>query len=116
MFNLDLLIVGFAVISILIMVIQLSKFFIARVYITSPDVMIANLDYPDEITNQRKAIKNAQLEDEKQAALAKASIKQAEIRKQVLLVKKERHKSKLLVPMQLQMKFVANPLLLRSFR
>lgn len=46
--------------------------------IKSTDIMISNLDYPDEITAQRKAIKNAQLEDEKQAALAIAAIKQAE--------------------------------------
>jgi regulator of protease activity HflC (stomatin/prohibitin superfamily) len=45
--------------------------------IVTTDVMIANLDYPPEVTAQRKAIKNAQLEDEKQAALAKAAIQQA---------------------------------------
>jgi regulator of protease activity HflC (stomatin/prohibitin superfamily) len=46
--------------------------------IVTTDVMIANLDYPPEVTAQRKAIKNAQLEDEKQAALAKAAIAQAQ--------------------------------------
>jgi len=45
--------------------------------ISSTDIMISNLDYPEEITAQRKAIKNAQLEDAKQAALAKAAIEQA---------------------------------------
>lgn len=45
--------------------------------VASTDIMISNIDYPEEVTNQRKAIKNAQLEDEKQAALAKASIAQA---------------------------------------
>jgi regulator of protease activity HflC (stomatin/prohibitin superfamily) len=45
--------------------------------IKTTEIMISNLDYPDEVTTQRKAIKNAQLEDEKQAALAKAAIAQA---------------------------------------
>lgn len=46
--------------------------------VKTTDVLITNIDYPEEVTTQRKAIKNAQLEDEKQAALAKAAIKQAE--------------------------------------
>lgn len=45
--------------------------------IKTTDIMISNLDYPEEVTKQRKAIKNAQLEDEKQAALAVAAIAQA---------------------------------------
>ena len=45
--------------------------------IITTDIMISNLDYPPEITAQRKAIKNAQLENEKQAALARAAIAQA---------------------------------------
>jgi regulator of protease activity HflC (stomatin/prohibitin superfamily) len=45
--------------------------------VTSTDIMVSNLDYPPEITMQRKAIKAAQLENEKQAALARAAIEQA---------------------------------------
>jgi regulator of protease activity HflC (stomatin/prohibitin superfamily) len=45
--------------------------------IVTTDIMISNIDYPPEITKQRKAIKNAELEDQKQAALAKAAIAQA---------------------------------------
>ena len=48
-----------------------------RYPIVTTDIMISNLDYPKEITEQRKAIKRAQLENEKQAALAKAAIEQA---------------------------------------
>jgi regulator of protease activity HflC (stomatin/prohibitin superfamily) len=40
-------------------------------------VMLSNVDYPKEVTDQRKAIKNAMLEDEKQAALAEAKIAKA---------------------------------------
>ena len=40
-------------------------------------VMLSNLDYPPEVTNQRKAIKNAMLEDVKEAALAEARIAKA---------------------------------------
>jgi regulator of protease activity HflC (stomatin/prohibitin superfamily) len=45
--------------------------------IVTTDIMVSNLDYPPEITAQRKAIKNAELEDQKQAALARAAIAQA---------------------------------------
>ena len=45
--------------------------------VSTTDVLVSNLDYPPEITEQRKAIKNAQLEDEKQAALSVAAIAQA---------------------------------------
>lgn len=45
--------------------------------VETTDILISNLDYPEEVTTQRKAIKNAQLEDEKQAALAKAAVEQA---------------------------------------
>lgn len=45
--------------------------------IKTTDIMVSNIDYPAEITAQRKAIKNAQLENERQAALAKAAIEQA---------------------------------------
>jgi len=55
----------------------LKRFSELKFPVSSTDIMISNLDYPDEITAQRKAIKNAQLEDEKQAALAKAAIEQA---------------------------------------
>lgn len=40
-------------------------------------VMLSNLDYPPEVTNQRKAIKNAMLKDEEEAALAEARIAKA---------------------------------------
>jgi regulator of protease activity HflC (stomatin/prohibitin superfamily) len=45
--------------------------------IHTTDIMVSNLDYPKEINDQRKAIKNAQLEDKKQEALSIAAIKQA---------------------------------------
>jgi len=46
--------------------------------IKTADILVSNLDYPDEVKNQRKEIKNAQLEDKKQAALAEARIAQAQ--------------------------------------
>jgi regulator of protease activity HflC (stomatin/prohibitin superfamily) len=45
--------------------------------VTTTDVLLSNLDYPEEVTAQRKAIKNAQLDDEKRAAEAKAAVAQA---------------------------------------
>jgi regulator of protease activity HflC (stomatin/prohibitin superfamily) len=60
--------------------------------ISTTDVMISNLDYPEEVTAQRKAIKNAQLEDERQAALAKASIEQA---KREAAIAREKGKAKI---------------------
>jgi len=45
--------------------------------VKTTDVLVSNLDYPDEVKDQRKAIKNAQLEDQKKAALAVARIAQA---------------------------------------
>lgn len=41
------------------------------------DVMVSNLDYPAEVTQMRKDIKNAQLGDQKKAAEAKATLAQA---------------------------------------
>ncbi len=55
-------------------------------------ILISNLDYPGEVTAQRKAIKNAQLEDEKQAALAKAAIEQA---KREAAIAREKGKAKI---------------------
>jgi hypothetical protein len=40
-------------------------------------VMLSNLDYPPEVTNQRKAIKKAMLKDQEEAALAEARIAKA---------------------------------------
>jgi len=45
--------------------------------LNTSDVMVSNLDYPDEVTNMRKAIKNAQLKDQEKAAQAKATLAQA---------------------------------------
>jgi regulator of protease activity HflC (stomatin/prohibitin superfamily) len=55
----------------------LAKFKNLNYPIASTDVMISNLDYPVEVTEQRTAIKRAELEDQKQAALSKAAIAQA---------------------------------------
>lgn len=41
-------------------------------------VLISNIDYPKVVTDQRTAIKNAQLEDERKAALAEANIAEAQ--------------------------------------
>lgn len=59
--------------------------------VETTDILISNLDYPAEVTTQRKAIKNAQLEDEKQAALAKAAIEQA---KREAAIAREKGKAK----------------------
>jgi len=42
------------------------------------DILITNLDYPTEVTNMRKKIKQAQLKDQENAALAKAAVAKAE--------------------------------------
>lgn len=60
--------------------------------VETTDILISNLDYPSEVTAQRKAIKNAQLEDEKQAALAKAAIEQA---KREAAIAREKGKAKI---------------------
>lgn len=41
-------------------------------------ILISNIDYPDVVIDQRNAIKNAQLEDQRKAALAEAEIAQAQ--------------------------------------
>jgi regulator of protease activity HflC (stomatin/prohibitin superfamily) len=46
--------------------------------IQTASVLLSNLDYPPEVTKQRKAIKSAMLEDEKEAALAEARIAKAQ--------------------------------------
>lgn len=60
--------------------------------VETTDILISNLDYPPEVTAQRKAIKNAQLEDQKQAALAKAAIEQA---KREAAIAREKGKAKI---------------------
>lgn len=45
--------------------------------IETMDVTISNLDYDPIVTEQRQAIKKAQLEDERKAAIAKAEVAQA---------------------------------------
>lgn len=45
--------------------------------LATSDVMVSNLDYPDEVTTMRKAIKNAELKDQENAALAIATLAQA---------------------------------------
>ena len=42
--------------------------------IKTSDILLSNLDYPPEVTKQRKAIKKAMLKDEEEAALAEARI------------------------------------------
>ena len=45
--------------------------------VDTSDVLLSNLDYPPEVTTQRKAIKNAELSDKKKAAEAVARIAEA---------------------------------------
>jgi len=45
--------------------------------VITSDVLISNLDFDEKVTETRKEIKQAELEDQKQAALAKAKIAQA---------------------------------------
>lgn len=45
--------------------------------VTTSDVLVTNLDYPDEVTASRKAIKQAELKDLENAAIAKANVTQA---------------------------------------
>jgi regulator of protease activity HflC (stomatin/prohibitin superfamily) len=60
--------------------------------VTTTDVLLSNLDYPPEVTAQRKAIKNAQLDDEKKAAEAKAAVAQAKRDSEIAM---ERGKAKI---------------------
>jgi regulator of protease activity HflC (stomatin/prohibitin superfamily) len=46
--------------------------------IETADVLVTNLDYPPEITAKRKAIKDAELQDLENAALAKAAVATAQ--------------------------------------
>jgi regulator of protease activity HflC (stomatin/prohibitin superfamily) len=43
-------------------------------------ILLSNIDYPDVVTKQREEIKNAQLEDQRQAALAEAAMAEAQRR------------------------------------
>ena len=45
--------------------------------VKTTDVLVSNLDYPKEVTDMRKAIKNAQLKDLENAAIAQAALTQA---------------------------------------
>lgn len=45
--------------------------------VETADVLVTNLDYPEEITKKRKAIKDAELQDVENAALAKAAVAKA---------------------------------------
>jgi len=45
--------------------------------VETADVLITNLDYPDEITDKRKSIKYAELQDLENAAIAKAAVAKA---------------------------------------
>lgn len=56
----------------------LARFKSAGYPIETSDFFITNLDYPDEVTNMRKAIKNAQLKEQENAAIAQASVAKAE--------------------------------------
>lgn len=61
---------------------EIKRLFIARITklkypVETADVLLTNLDYPREITDKRKAIKNAELQDLENAAIAKAAVSEA---------------------------------------
>lgn len=71
--------------------------FLARIVelkypVETADVLITNIDYPPEITAKRKAIKDAELQDLENAALAKAAVAKAKRDAELAL---ERGKAKL---------------------
>jgi len=70
----------------------IKRFKSLRYPVATTDIMVSNLDYPPEVTDQRNAIKKAQLENEKQAALATAAIEQA---KRAAGIARERGKAKI---------------------
>ena len=45
--------------------------------VATADILLSNIDFDEKVTETRKAIKAAQLEDEKRAALADAAVRQA---------------------------------------
>ena len=45
--------------------------------VDTADVLLTNLDYPPEVTEKRKRIKNAELQDQENAAIAKAEVAKA---------------------------------------
>jgi len=45
--------------------------------VKTTDLLLSNLDFDETVTDQRKEIKKAELEDEKKAALAKANVAEA---------------------------------------
>lgn len=55
----------------------LERMKILKYPVETVDVLITNLDYPPEITDKRKAIKDAELQDLENAALAKAAVAKA---------------------------------------
>ena len=55
--------------------------------VETADVLVTNLDYPDEITKKRQAIKNAELQDLENAALAKAAVAKAKRNAELALEK-----------------------------
>ena len=62
--------------------ITIKQRFIARIIelkfpVETTDVLITNIDYPPEVTAMRKAIKNAELQDQENAALAIAAVASA---------------------------------------
>jgi regulator of protease activity HflC (stomatin/prohibitin superfamily) len=61
---------------------EISKRVIARLNklgfpVKTTDILVSNLDFDDAVTDQRKAIKKAELDDQRKAALAKADVAQA---------------------------------------
>jgi len=55
--------------------------------VQTSDVLLTNLDYPPEVTEMRKAIKNAELQELKNAAIAKAEVAQHELAAEVALAR-----------------------------
>jgi len=55
----------------------IAKFKELKYPIATSALLVSNLDYPEVVKNQREEIKEALLEDEKQAALAEATLAQA---------------------------------------
>jgi regulator of protease activity HflC (stomatin/prohibitin superfamily) len=71
---------------------QIKKEILARLKelkypVQTSDVLITNLDYPEEVTSMRKAIKNAELKQLEDAALAKAAVAKADRNAEVELAK-----------------------------
>lgn len=65
----------------------LSRMTTLKYPVETVDVLITNLDYPKEITDKRKAIKDAELQDLENAALAKAAVAKAKRNAELALEK-----------------------------